>query len=189
MACNKKTETTVITQNSSTIAHAANLKVPFTDLDLKNGRYYYKDKPFNGEALQYHNNGNSISEKTTFRNGKKHGKQEKYFKDGTLSFLANYSNGLRNGKVISWWKSGNKRSESNYVIGIANGKQYQWYPNGSKFKTITLVNGKEEGLQQSWRQNGKLYNNYEAKNGRIFGLKRATLCFQLEDEKLQTTIN
>ena len=50
---------------------------------------------------------------------------------------------------------------------------------------MTIVNGREEGMQQAWRRNGKIYNNYEAKNGRIFGLKRANLCFQLEEEIVQ----
>jgi antitoxin component YwqK of YwqJK toxin-antitoxin module len=50
---------------------------------------------------------------------------------------------------------------------------------------MAIVNGQEEGMQKAWRENGKIYNNYEAKNGRIFGLKRASLCFQLEDEIVQ----
>ncbi|RMG79000.1 MAG: toxin-antitoxin system YwqK family antitoxin, partial [Bacteroidetes bacterium] len=75
-------------------------------------------------------------------------------------------------------------SLSNYENGIPHGVQMQWYSNGAKFKRINLVYGKEEGLQQSWRKNGKLYNNYEAKNGRIFGLKRANLCFQLDNENI-----
>jgi antitoxin component YwqK of YwqJK toxin-antitoxin module len=44
--------------------------------------------------------------------------------------------------------------------------------------------GKEAGMQRAWRQNGKIYNNYEVKNGRIFGLKRANLCYGLDDEKI-----
>ena len=46
--------------------------------------------------------------------------------------------------------------------------------------------GQEEGLQRAWRQNGKLYVNYEAKHGRIFGLKRASLCYELNDENIVT---
>ena len=77
------------------------------------------------------------------------------------------------------------RSESNFKMGIAEGEQWQWYKSGAKFKRRQLVNGREEGIQQSWRENGKIYNNYEAKNGRIFGLKRANLCFELDNEIVQ----
>ena len=45
--------------------------------------------------------------------------------------------------------------------------------------------GKEEGIQQAFRKNGDLFANYEAREGRIFGLKKAALCFGLEDEKIQ----
>ena len=45
--------------------------------------------------------------------------------------------------------------------------------------------GKEEGIQQAFRKNGDLFANYEAKEGRIFGLKKAALCFGLEDENIQ----
>ncbi len=39
-------------------------------------------------------------------------------------------------------------------------------------------------MQRSWRENGQLYNNYEARDGRTFGLKRANLCFSLDDEEV-----
>ena len=45
--------------------------------------------------------------------------------------------------------------------------------------------GKEKGLQKAWLQNGTLYVNYEAKNGRVFGMKRANLCYQLKNEKIE----
>ena len=46
--------------------------------------------------------------------------------------------------------------------------------------------GQEEGLQQAFRKNGDLYANYEAKEGRIFGLKKAALCFGLQNEEIKT---
>ena len=45
--------------------------------------------------------------------------------------------------------------------------------------------GKEKGIQRAYRKNGALYANYEAKNGRIFGLKKASLCFGLEDQQIK----
>lgn len=45
--------------------------------------------------------------------------------------------------------------------------------------------GMEEGIQQTFRKNGALYANYEAKEGRIFGLKKAALCYGLEDQSIQ----
>lgn len=77
------------------------------------------------------------------------------------------------------------RSESSFTEGIAHGTQRQWYKSGALFKEINLVEGKEEGMQKAWRENGKIYNNYQARNGRIYGLKRANLCYELDDEEVQ----
>jgi len=183
ISCNRNTEAKV-TNDTPSVNSKFELAVTLNELNLHKGLFYYKGEPFTGVATSIYLDG-TISEKTAFAKGKKHGAEEKYFSNGVLSFKANYINGVRNGQTTSWWSNGNKRSIANYQNGIPHGKQYQWYTSGVKFKVITLVNGQEEGLQQSWRENGKIYNNYEAKNGRIFGLKRANLCFQLDDEQVQ----
>jgi antitoxin component YwqK of YwqJK toxin-antitoxin module len=154
------------------------------ELNPNEGLVYYQNKPFTGISVANHHN-DQKSNQTTFVNGKKNGLKTMWFEDGTKSFESNYVNGKQDGKVFTWWKNEQKRSEANYEKGVPNGEQLQWYKSGVKFKKMNLVNGKEEGIQQSWRENGKLYNNYEAKNGRIFGLKRATLCYELEDGEVQ----
>ncbi|MEO1653471.1 MAG: toxin-antitoxin system YwqK family antitoxin, partial [Bacteroidota bacterium] len=76
------------------------------------------------------------------------------------------------------------RSWSRYESGKAQGRQQQWYKGGERFKELNIVQGREEGRQRAWRKNGKLYVNYEARNGRIFGLKRAGLCYELNNENI-----
>lgn len=153
-------------------------------LNPNKGLVYYRNKPFTGISFSAYAN-NQTSRQITYIHGKKDGLQTMWFEDGTKSFKCNYVDGKQEGKAFTWWRNGQKRSESNYKKGIANGEQLQWYKSGAIFKKKNIVNGREDGLQQSWRENGKLYNNYEAKNGRIFGLKRATLCYELDDEKVQ----
>ena len=75
-------------------------------------------------------------------------------------------------------------SQLHYQFGKAHGKQTQWYTTGELYKVINLNMGREEGVQQAFRKNGALYANYEAREGRIFGLKKAALCYGLEDEKI-----
>jgi antitoxin component YwqK of YwqJK toxin-antitoxin module len=70
-------------------------------------------------------------------------------------------------------------------LGKAHGEQKQWYPTGELYKKLNMNMGKEEGIQQAFRKNGDLYANYEAKEGRIFGLKKAALCYGLEDENIK----
>jgi antitoxin component YwqK of YwqJK toxin-antitoxin module len=147
------------------------------------GLVYYDGKPFTGTSVLF---SDTVKiESIDYMNGKRNGWYRKWYPNGMLSFEAEYKIGKRDGTAKTWWKNGKLRSESHFENSVANGVQLQWYKSGAKFKRMNLVNGKEEGLQQSWRENGKLYNNYEAKNGRIFGLKRANLCYELEDEKVK----
>ncbi|WP_235904666.1 toxin-antitoxin system YwqK family antitoxin [Patiriisocius marinus] len=169
--------------NTETLAE---ISISQLTLHPNEGLLYQNEKPFTGIAVSKYPNG-IPSEKVTYLNGIKNGLQTKWFADGIKSFETTYTNGKRNGTSTTWWKNGKLRSQGSYTNGIAQGTHEQWYISGAPFKKLSLVNGKEEGLQQSWRENGKIYNNYEAKNGRIFGLKRANLCFQLEDGVITTT--
>ncbi len=153
-------------------------------LHVSEGRVYWQEALFNGVAVSRHPTG-SLATRKEYHAGKKHGKSQFWFANGQLSYQADYQDGKRHGVILSWWKNGNLRSQANYVQGVAHGVQEQWYQSGARFKRQNLVDGKEEGLQQTWRENGKLYNNYEAKNGRIFGLKRAKLCYELDDQEVQ----
>ncbi|MFK7781751.1 toxin-antitoxin system YwqK family antitoxin [Psychroserpens sp.] len=172
--------------NDVNISVNKTISVHKSELELKPslGLMYHTNKPFNGTSIRFYEETIKV-ESIQYSEGKRHGHYKKWFPDGSLSFEANYVDGLQEGKAKTWWKNGNLRSESNYKNGIVNGIQRQWYKSGVKFKEMTIVNGQEQGMQKAWRQNGKIYNNYEAKNGRIFGLKRANLCYQLEDENVQ----
>lgn len=156
-------------------------------LHANEGLFYYLEQPFSGFSVHYYPNG-ILAEKVSFFAGKKEGRYQKWYPDGTLSFEATYQKGRKGGVSKTWWKNGQLRSASTHVMGVANGNQKQWYQSGQLFKSMHIVDGKEEGLQQAWRENGKIYNNYEAKNGRIFGLKRASLCYELEEEIVQVSI-
>jgi hypothetical protein len=147
------------------------------------GRWFYKDKPFNGFAVIYHPN-KKIAEKIGYFNGRKEGEAFKYFENGNFQKKSFYNQNKLDSKQVVFWKNGNLASETEYVNGAKNGMQQFWFENGQLAKRKNLKKGKEDGLQQAWLQNGKIYVNYEAKNGRIFGLQRANLCYQLKDEKI-----
>ncbi|WP_430409050.1 toxin-antitoxin system YwqK family antitoxin [Kordia sp.] len=149
------------------------------------GLVYFQNQPFTGISKEKYANG-IVAETIEYVLGKKNGVRRKWFQTGLLSFKANYIDGKQHGTSKTWWRNGNVRSVTNHANGIVNGMQEQWYITGEKFKQLTIVNGKEEGLQKAWRKNGKLFNNYEAKNGRIFGLKRSGLCYELQNEIVQT---
>ncbi len=148
------------------------------------GKWYYNELPFSGEAVVFYPNG-LMAEIVRYKGGKKDGMSQKWFEDGSKQREATYCSNRLQGVVKSWWPNCVLSAKSYYSNGIRQGIQSKWYPNGQLSRQNRIVDGKEEGLQQAWRRNGKLYANYEAKNGRVFGLKRSNLCYALKDEIVQ----
>lgn len=171
-------------ENITTEANTA-LVVDFSDLTLEQnkGIYTYNSLLFTGVAESFHPNGMRFEE-IHFTNGKKNGPKKIWFENGHISYEGYYLEGKLDGTARTWWNNDTLRSESNYKNGKVHGKQLQWYSSGAKFKELNIFEGQEVGMQKAWRENGEIYNNYEAKDGRIFGLKRATMCFTLEDEEV-----
>jgi antitoxin component YwqK of YwqJK toxin-antitoxin module len=153
-------------------------------LNQLEGRWYYNDLPFNGYATSYHKN-EVKAESISYYNGKKEGVSRKWFPTNALQKESYYNTNKLVGIVKSWWPNGLVSFEAHYKSGVRHGIQKVWYANGQLARQTTIVDGKEEGLQQAWLENGKIYVNYEAKNGRVFGLKKANLCYELEDEVVQ----
>lgn len=153
--------------------------------DNRKSLWLIDDKLYSGFALRFYQNG-KLKEKIGILNGKKHGKAKRWYSDGHFQEVANYYNGKLHGEKKLWSPDANHVliTHLNYYRGKAHGEQKQWYQTGELFKKLNMKMGREEGIQQAFRKNGDLYANYEAKNGRIFGLKRAELCYGLEDEAL-----
>lgn len=149
-------------------------------------RWLLDNNLFSGYAVSYFED-TILSEKFGILEGKKQNEEIKYFKDGHVQHQAHYHEGKLQGTKKTWSSDSSHvlLSHLNYASGKVHGEQKKWYPSGELFKKLNLNMGKEEGLQQAFRKNGDLYANYEAKNGRIFGLKKAALCFGIEDENIQ----
>ena len=161
-----------------------NIPKAWLKLDQNDGKWYYKGQAYNGYAFVCHGNG-AFRELTGYINGKRQGPAFKWFEDGSLSSQKNYNANRLEGIAKTWWPNGVQSTASKYQNRQRHGTQIKWYANGQMAQRRSFNRGKEEGLQQAWLPTGKLYANYEAKNGRIFGLKKASLCYGLEDEKIQ----
>ncbi len=152
----------------------------------KTSTWLINGKPYTGFVVTKFEN-DEIKRRFGVLNGKKQNEDIIWFDNGKINSIANYHKGKLHGEK-KIWKNSPKYSlvaHYNYNIGKGHGKQTKWYPTGELFQIINLKMGKENGLQQAFRKNGALYANYEAVNGRIFGLKRAALCFGLDDENIQ----
>ncbi len=143
------------------------------------------NQPFSGYAIDYFENG-MRKEKFGVLNGRKEGEAKAWFPNGNIRQSANYKQGKLHGEKLTYSSESKEQllSHLTYKLGKVHGTQKKWYPSGEIFKILNLNMGVEEGMQQAFRKNGDLYANYEAKEGRIYGLKRSSLCFGLEDEKV-----
>ena len=144
------------------------------------------DQAYSGYLVSFYPD-STLKEKIGILNGKKQNQTIRWYPDGHYKQVANYHKGKLHGEKKVWTSDTNHVliSQLNYQYGKVHGAQTKWYPTGELYKILHLKMGKEEGIQQAFRKNGDLYANYEAKNGRIFGLKKAALCFGLEDENIQ----
>ena len=168
-------------------------EIPDTTVDISLLHYDNKTSQwtldtllYSGHAVSYYQDG-VLKEKISFLSGRKQNQATQWFADKHLKRILNYHRGKLHGEKKSWSPDGNHilLSHLHYQMGKAHGTQTFWYPTGELYKKLTLNMGREEGMQQAFRKNGELYANYEARNGRIFGLKKAALCYGLEDEEIQ----
>lgn len=162
------------------------LVVPYeaTTLLPDKGLVTHKGQPLSGVRVDYYDN-DTLALRESYLDGVKHGETARWYDTGIKSYEAYYQRNKLNGTVTAWWPTGKKRSESIYSLGVLDGVQWQWYQSGAKFKQARFDQGVPSGLQRSWRENGKLYNNYEIVEGRVFGLKKASLCYTLDEEVIQ----
>ena len=156
------------------------------DYDNASSQWTLDNQLYSGYAVSYYQSGR-LKEKIGFLNGRKQNQATQWFLDGHVKRMSCYHNGKLHGIKKSWSpdKSHVLLSQITYHKGKAHGEQKFWYPTGEIYKILNLNMGAEEGMQQAFRKNGELYANYEAREGRIFGLKKAALCYGLEDESIK----
>jgi len=169
------------------------LKLPDTTFLLENLKFdkskalwFHGDILASGTVLSYYPN-DSLKQKFGIFRGRKQNESFDWYPDGHLRNYTNYQKGKLHG-IKKTWTSDSLHvqiAEFNFKNGHGHGKQTKWYNTGELYQELNLNMGKEEGMQKAYRKNGDLYANYEARDGRIFGLKKAALCFELENEIIQ----
>lgn len=155
-----------------------------TDLKLRNGIYYFGNKPFSGyiKSNQTFDKTNSIA---SYLEGKQHGATKTFFSNGKLATERNYKNGIGYGRHFGYWKNGNMKYDFIYFNDKREGIQKQWYESGNPYCELNFKDDKENGMQKAWRENGKPYINYEVKDGVRYGLQKSALCYTLKNENLK----
>lgn len=169
------------------------IEIPSSTMDLallaydnKTSLWTLDSLLFSGYALSYYEDG-TLKEKLGIYQGRKQNEVISWYPDGHYHNLSHYHMGKLHGQRKIWSPdtSHTLLSQLNYHMGKLHGIQKKWYDTGEVFKVLNMDMGQEQGMQHAYRKNGDLFANYEAREGRIFGLKKAALCYGLENEEIQ----
>jgi len=151
------------------------LEITDEGLNFSNGIMLYKEKPYSGILFSKIDTVTTYS--AMYQEGKKHGKEQKFFFKGDLAELSYYTKGIKSGTHRSWWNKEQMKFEYHFdTMGNKIGTQREWYSNGQLFKEFNYRNGQEDGTQKSWDITGKINVNYVVIAGERFGFIGSKNC-------------
>ncbi|MFC1743513.1 toxin-antitoxin system YwqK family antitoxin [Candidatus Riflebacteria bacterium] len=132
-------------------------EIDLAKLKTKDGIRFVKraSLPFSGTAISRFKSG-QIEECQTYKAGKLHGKNTKWYRNGNKSHEVNYLDGKLHGAFTEWYKNGNLRIEANYVNGVLEGISMAYHPNGQIAYQATMKNGIAEGIVKEWHKSGDI---------------------------------
>lgn len=146
---------------------------------MKDGILLYRGKPFTGKLLTY-DEINKTHDSAIYKNGKKHGKEEKRYVSDVLAEQRFYTNGVKTGVHKAWWPNKTLRFQYHFnQEGAYHGTVEEWYENGQPFKVFNYKDGKESGSQKMWQIDGKLRANFVTIRGERFGLIGLKKCYSI----------
>lgn len=141
----------------------------------RDGAVYYHDSLFNGYLVALYDQDVEKS-RTPYLAGKKHGRAEAWYPDGTKMEERFWVNGLKEGEHRGWWDDGTLRYVYHFVDDVHEGAAQEWYADGAPYRDFNYVSGQEEGTQKMWNADGTFKANYVIRDGRRFGSIGAKPC-------------
>lgn len=139
----------------------------FRDDEEAGGKYLTVYKNYSGKWCAWYEDGGYIE--INYLNGKLHGVEKAWDKNGVMFYKSEFKNGNANGKREYWFKNGVKESELNRVDDKLQGKDTRWNTNGMKFYEVNYVNDEKDGKQSVWYENGNKCREIDYVMGKMHG--------------------
>jgi antitoxin component YwqK of YwqJK toxin-antitoxin module len=139
---------------------------PYSEIQINNNKYYYKNELLTGMSYILENNTDSISLTITdgilthreiYTDNKQTQKSEYYNENGKLSFTNNTKNGEIDGIQEHYHENGKLFWKETYKNGLKDGIEEQYNDKGILTSRAMYVNGKKEGLSETFRDNGTIW--------------------------------
>ena len=143
----------------------AKRKILFTELQNINEVYYYKNVPYTGTSIETFD-GRVKMQEMEWLNGLLHGTKTEWFKGGSVvRARIRFKEGKRYGIFENYFKNGQPKLIGKYVNDILDSTLTAYYPNGSLQYTFTYTNGEKTGPTNSYFENGNLEQRVNLMNG------------------------
>jgi hypothetical protein len=101
--------------------------------------------------------------------GKLHGSQSEWRKDGSRFMTVTYLNNMIHGEATYWHENGKMSHRLTYLNGKKHGLHTEWYPSGKKKVELASVDGRANGPYRAWYENGQRKDEARQVNGVFVG--------------------
>jgi len=122
--------------------------------------------PLTGTLTENHDSG-ILWWKTTFKDGKRDGPYELYFRNGQLEAKGTFKEGKPHGQVVQYYENGQIELKSTYKDGQRDGPFEIRSRNGKLRKKETYKDNKRHGPYETYHENGQLEEKGTYKDGEV----------------------
>ncbi len=93
-------------------------------------------------------------------------REERFYESGAKRIAGPIKNGKRNGKWEAWYEDGTLWSVGHFENGVENGTKTVYYENGNKYYEGKVKNDERVGTWKFWDEDGTLIKevNYDQSN-------------------------
>lgn len=142
------------------------LEISYHETGKKDYQLNIVDGEYEGAYVGHYDDGN-ISEKSTFKAGKREGKRETFYRvpANKLKATSTYKDGIAVGEIITYYRNGQiKKKGSCDTDGNYDGLWYEYYADGTIESESLYSKGNYNGLTKNYSQFGVLTEEILYKN-------------------------
>lgn len=158
-------------------------EIDYQELIFKNEKGFYNGHLYSGIIFANHPNGKRKYQ-STFNEGVDNGEFKEWNEDGILIKISHYKQGKLHGKFNRYYSDGQKHFEVTYNNGEPNGEALEWYSNGQLKLRRIYENGVQNGSYTFWNSTG-----VKVLDGQMQNDERDGEWYELDEYDNKTHIN
>ena len=117
--------------------------------------------------LYYSNRSKALSHRVVYANGKHHGKEQRFYPDGSVAEEIVWENDMKNGAWTQYFNNGQVKSSATYQSDLLEGAFTAFSPEGKKEIEGAYRRGIPDGEWKRYDEKGKLLATIRYADGKI----------------------